>query len=461
MSVTKTTVKFTVAGSSSGAFTTDFVGVETSDVVINKIVAATGVRTLLISGVDYTIAKTTPSNHTSTFRITPAATIPAGTTWHIVRSTPIVQETTYQPGGRLASTTLSNDLDLAAVQSQELDFFRKRSVRVKASDTTGATDSDTAMELPDKADRAGKMMSFDANGEVTATAVSTISPGSVSVGSAGQALLPLADNPAWRAALDVPHDKGDVENFQAGTSGNKPGTTAFGKGFYYETNTRDLYYSAGTGSWVLLSNVTNALNVPTPGGGGDAAKAVRVNAAGNGYELGPVVNEQPPNLTGAGGDAGKVVQVATGGSAYELSALVSQMTLGTIAAATDAGDASNLATNATKGWVDIGPIRLIWDVLEAGSQHTFNLTKRSGTGNTGSYISPTTMGSQIYMALVQTQHQGGSGDYRGAIIFDTTTSATPGASPNDQVVVVHNTGSGSQCVGYLLVGDSGAEVNSE
>tara|TARA_B100001750_G_scaffold119280_1_gene94608 strand:+ start:4297 stop:5604 length:1308 start_codon:yes stop_codon:yes gene_type:complete len=369
MSVTNTTVKFTVAGSSSGAFTTDFVGVETSDVVINKIVAATGVRTLLISGVDYTIAKTTPSNHTSTFRITPAATIPAGTTWHIVRSTPIVQETTYQPGGRLASTTLSNDLDLAAVQSQELDFFRKRSVRVKASDTTGATDSDTAMELPDKADRANKLMSFDANGEVTATAVSTISPGSVSVGDAGQTLLPLADNPAWRAALDVPYDKGDVENFQAGTSGDKPGTAAFGKGFYYETNTRDLYYSDGNGSnpWVLLSNLTNALNVPAPGGGGDAAKTLKVNAAGTGYEFDIPRFEATPNLTGASGDVSKLVRVASGGSTYELSEIDQDITVGAITAAT------NVATGegggpVKQGNIDIGPFRIRFDHVLANTQ---------------------------------------------------------------------------------------------
>lgn len=76
------------------------------------------------------------------------------------RAVPYLRETDYQEGGGFQASAVNEDVDLLEMQAQQLADLSDRSLRVAAGDAEPA-------EIPSAADRASKVLGFDADGDPT------------------------------------------------------------------------------------------------------------------------------------------------------------------------------------------------------------------------------------------------------------------------------------------------------
>ncbi|MCW5699286.1 MAG: hypothetical protein KIT00_05555, partial [Rhodospirillales bacterium] len=88
---------------------------------------------------------------------------PADATITIVRSLVIERTSDFQSSGLFRAETLNSELDFQVAALQDLASERDRSVRLAPSD------EDADLVLPPRQERAGKMPSFDASGNLTLT----------------------------------------------------------------------------------------------------------------------------------------------------------------------------------------------------------------------------------------------------------------------------------------------------
>ena len=86
----------------------------------------------------------------------------------LVRNTPITRESDFPRGSALSIDVLNSDLDKAIIISQELAWGMGRTIKLAETDT-----SFPSLYLPAKADRAGKILSFDSTGDILTLAAAT------------------------------------------------------------------------------------------------------------------------------------------------------------------------------------------------------------------------------------------------------------------------------------------------
>lgn len=91
------------------------------------------------------------------FRAPPAA----GSRLTLLRQLVIARETDFQHGGILRSDALNDELDRVVAMLQQVDGETARAVRLQVSD------DDAELRLPVKANRAGQVLAFDADGNLT------------------------------------------------------------------------------------------------------------------------------------------------------------------------------------------------------------------------------------------------------------------------------------------------------
>jgi hypothetical protein len=126
--------------------------------------------TLLTLTTDYTVT-INGTNGTGSVTLVVAAT--ASDTITIIGARAIQRTTDFVTAGDLAASSLNEQLDANIIMTQQLAEENKRTLKAPPYDPEATVDGGTLnMTLPAKADRAGKILAFDTNGNPSATAVS-------------------------------------------------------------------------------------------------------------------------------------------------------------------------------------------------------------------------------------------------------------------------------------------------
>ena len=117
---------------------------------------------------DYTVT-INGTNGTGSVTLVVAAT--SADTITIIGARAIQRTTDFVTAGDLAASSLNEQLDANIIMTQQLAEENKRTLRAPPYDPESVEDGGTLdMTLPAKADRAGKTLAFDADGNPTATA---------------------------------------------------------------------------------------------------------------------------------------------------------------------------------------------------------------------------------------------------------------------------------------------------
>ena len=126
--------------------------------------------TLLTLTTDYTVT-INGTNGTGSVTLVSAAT--AADTITIIGARAIQRTTDFVTAGDLAASSLNEQLDANIIMTQQLAEENKRTLKAPPYDPEATVDGGTLnMTLPAKADRAGKVLAFDSNGNPSAGAVS-------------------------------------------------------------------------------------------------------------------------------------------------------------------------------------------------------------------------------------------------------------------------------------------------
>lgn len=160
MTVASTTTKVSYSGNgSTTVFTVPFYFLAASDLrVILR--SAANVETVQTLTTQYTV---TGAGVTSGGSVTMLTAPASGTTLTILRNVSPTQETDLLPNDRLPAESLETALDKATMLIQQLDEVADRALQYPASDAA------VSPTLPAAVTRAGKFLSFDANGLPSAT----------------------------------------------------------------------------------------------------------------------------------------------------------------------------------------------------------------------------------------------------------------------------------------------------
>jgi hypothetical protein len=145
--------------------------ISNSDLVVKKIVIATGVQALMVLNTDYTVSGAGDDEGgdvTMTVVPTSAERI------LIDRDTPLTQATDYISGDPFPAESHERALDKLTNIAQEHDERIARSIKGPSSDPVGLD-----MELPSVSTRANGVLLFDASGRPYTTSLSAIAQGAV------------------------------------------------------------------------------------------------------------------------------------------------------------------------------------------------------------------------------------------------------------------------------------------
>lgn len=245
MTVSNTNRKNTFIGDgTANPLNCSFLAFSQADLVVYRVVIATGVPTLLTLGVNYTVTIPTPLPNTPT--ITPLASIPATEKWVVARTQPLTQGVDLLSGGSHPSESQEAGLDRQVLMSQDLDHFRRRSMHVELSD------DDVDMKIPRLASRINKLAGYDGAGAPSAVDPATVVPGSVLFTAIGQQIAEAADAAAVRTLISAVFNGSGASRLQAGTFAGRPAAATFGTGIYFATDTRELFYSDAA-VWTAVS----------------------------------------------------------------------------------------------------------------------------------------------------------------------------------------------------------------
>lgn len=194
MTVSTTTSRVSYTGDGiTVAFAVPFPFFNASDLTITKRVIATGAESIKAIGTHYTVAGGAGATGTVTALVAPSASVQ----WIIVRALPFTQLIDYVSNDGFPADSHEAGLDRAAMRDQELRAALARTLRLPVTDPDGLN-----VELPAVPVRAGKVLGFDANGNLIV--VVDVPAGSINLP------LPIADGGtgaanggAARAALAV------------------------------------------------------------------------------------------------------------------------------------------------------------------------------------------------------------------------------------------------------------------
>lgn len=126
--------------------------------------------TLLTLTTDYTVTINGTNGTGSVTLVSPAT---GSDTITIIGARAIQRTTDFVTAGDLAASSLNEQLDANIIMTQQLAEENKRTLKAPPYDPEATVDGGTLnMTLPAKADRAGKVLAFDADGNPSAGAVS-------------------------------------------------------------------------------------------------------------------------------------------------------------------------------------------------------------------------------------------------------------------------------------------------
>lgn len=166
MTISSTTNRVSYTGNGvTTAFSFPYAFHSTADLVVVETVIATGVQTTKALTTHYTISGTTDAQgfYQSGGTVT-AVTAPASTvTWTIYRDPAITQGAELVENDALpVKAGVESPLDRLTMIAQRLKDRLDRSLQLPEGDTSGAT-----VEIPSEVDRAGKLLYFDEDGNVS------------------------------------------------------------------------------------------------------------------------------------------------------------------------------------------------------------------------------------------------------------------------------------------------------
>lgn len=158
MTVSSQTARVSYSGNSSTtAFAVSFYFLASSHLRVT-LRAASGVETVQVLNTDYTVSGDgNPAGGTVTMTTAPAT----GQTLVIQRNVPFTQEVDYQPNDPFPAESHEQALDKLTMEAQQLNETIGRSIKLSPTNTMTSTEITVG-----PADRANKVLSFDASGEL-------------------------------------------------------------------------------------------------------------------------------------------------------------------------------------------------------------------------------------------------------------------------------------------------------
>lgn len=164
MTVTSTTARVSYAGNgSTKTFSVPFYFLDASHLRVTKRSSA-GVETTYALTTNYTVTGAGSSSGGSITLTSGTAAPASGETVVISRNVPLTQETDYQSNDDFPAETHERALDKIVMSNQQQQQDIERSVKFPVSDSTSLN-----MVLPTSSVRAGKLVKFDASGNIGVT----------------------------------------------------------------------------------------------------------------------------------------------------------------------------------------------------------------------------------------------------------------------------------------------------
>jgi len=167
-----------------------------TDLDVIRLASSTGVETTLVLNSDYSVTLNGDQNSNPGGSITLlAGALASGFTLTITSDIANLQPTDLTNQGGFYPEVITDSLDRATIQIQQISDIGDRTLKIPISDGTGLN-----MELPTAAARANSFLSFDANGEPTVvTAGSSGAPTTITrqvfSGTGSQTVFTLASDP--------------------------------------------------------------------------------------------------------------------------------------------------------------------------------------------------------------------------------------------------------------------------
>ena len=146
-----------------------------TDVVVTQRVTATGAVAVLVSGTHYDVTGGSSTGAVGT--VTPiagATDFTTAMTWTLERNIPLTQALDYAANGIFSAESHEIGLDKLTMQSQDRDATVDRALTFPVTDALALTNI-----LPDSVTRASKVLTFDVNGNATASTLTTVGYGKV------------------------------------------------------------------------------------------------------------------------------------------------------------------------------------------------------------------------------------------------------------------------------------------
>lgn len=194
-STTRIAGPFTGNGTAS-AFPFTFKVFAATDLDVIKLTVSTGTEATLVLTTDYTVALNGDQNSNPGGTVTlTAGALPAGFTLTITSDIANLQPTDLTNQGGFYPEVITDSLDRATIQIQQIADIGDRTLKIPISDGSGLD-----MQLPTAAQRANAFLAFDANGEPTAvTGGSSGAPATITrqvfSGTGSQTVFTLASDP--------------------------------------------------------------------------------------------------------------------------------------------------------------------------------------------------------------------------------------------------------------------------
>lgn len=357
MTVASSTARVSYSGNgSTTGFSVNFYFLANSHLQV-ILRAANGTETVQTLGVNYTVSGAgNPAGGTVTFGTAPAS----GVTVVIIRNVPLTQQTDYQANDPFPAESHETALDKLTMLAQQLQDGVDRSIKLSRTNTMTSTEFTVGA-----ADRANKILAFDASGEIAVTQEIGTYRGNWSSGTAfqqrdiikdtsnaniyiclvahtssgAQPISTNTDSAKWALLVDAATATSSAT--AAATSASAASTSATNAATS-ATNASNSASAASTSATNAATSATNASNSATAAAGSASTASTAATNAGNS------ATAAATSATNAANSATAAATSATNASNSASAASTSATNAGTSAtnAANSASAASTSASNA-------------------------------------------------------------------------------------------------------------------